>query len=322
MLQTLDHSLVRVDLPVLWRRIEGPTWLVAAAVHGGWLALTWYYHALPWWLILPLGSWAVAWYSSLQHEVLHGHPTRSQAFNTGLALAPIVLWLPYPLYYSRHRRHHAIPQLTDPLDDPESFYVEAGHWRGLGPLARLVLRVNNTLAGRLLIGPPLAVLGFWREEGARLLRREPGCVRIWTTHAALTALLLFWVVGVCGIPLWAYVLLYVYPGTALMLLRSYYEHRPAAAVAERTAIVEAGPLMTLLYLGNNFHALHHERPGIPWYDLPHIYRKERQRLLAANGGFLFAGYGDIVRRFLWRVKDSPLHPGLAAGREQGERTHG
>ena len=189
--------------------------------------------------------------------------------------------------------------------DPESFYVEAERWRRLGPLARLVLRVNNTLAGRLLIGPPLAVLGFWREEGAMLLRREPGCVRIWASHAALTALLLVWVVGVCGIPLWAYVLLYIYPGTALMLLRSYYEHRPAAEAAERSAIVEAGPLMTLLYLGNNFHALHHERPGMPWYDLPRIYRKERQRLLTENGGFLFAGYGDIVRRFLWRAKDSP-----------------
>ena len=70
------------------------------------------------------------------------------------------------------------------------------------------------------------------------------------------------------------------------------------------------------------HALHHERPGIPWYDLPRTYRKERQRLLAENVGFLFAGYGDIVRRFLWRVKDSPLHPGLVGGREQGERTHG
>ena len=89
-------------------------------------------------------------------------------------------------------------------------------------------------------------------------------------------------------------MLYVYPGTALILLRSYTEHQPAAEQAQRTAIVEAGPLMRLLFLGNNFHALHHERPGIAWYDLPQVYRAERERVLADNGVFLFAGYGDIV----------------------------
>lgn len=309
MLEPLGLLPARADLPALWRRVEGPTWLVAVAVHAGWLALTWFHDVLPWWLILPLGGCLTAWHGSLQHEVLHGHPTRRPAINTALALVPMLLWLPYPLYRSRHLRHHATSQLTDPFDDTESFYVDPARWRRLGPVRRFVLRVNNTLAGRLLIGPALTVFGFWQEEFARLLRGEPGCVRIWASHAVLVALLLVWVVGVCGIPLWAYVLLYAYPGTALILLRSYYEHRPAADQAERTAIVEAGPLMTLLYLGNNLHALHHERPGIPWYDLPRVYRAERERVLAGNGGFLFAGYGDIVRRFLWREKDSPLHPG-------------
>ena len=313
MVQTFGFLLARADLPALWRRIEGPTWLVAVAAHAGWLALTWYHHALPWWLIAPLGGWFVAWHGSLQHEVLHGHPTRQPAVNTALALAPVLLWLPYPLYRSRHLRHHATLHLTDPLDDTESYYVDAARWQRLGPCRRFVLRVNNTLAGRLLLGPVLSVLGFWREEGTRIARGEPGCARIWAAHAALTALLLAWVVGVCGIPLWAYVLLYVYPGTALIMVRSYYEHRPAADQAQRTAIVEAGPLMTLLYLGNNLHALHHERPGIPWYDLPRVYRAERQRLLAGNGGFLFPGYGKIAQRFLLREKDSPLHPAPAGG---------
>ena len=313
MVQTFGFLLARADLPALWRRIEGPTWLVAVAAHAGWLALTWYHHALPWWLIAPLGGWFVAWHGSLQHEVLHGHPTRQPAVNTALALAPVLLWLPYPLYRSRHLRHHATLHLTDPLDDTESYYVDAARWQRLGPCRRFVLRVNNTLAGRLLLGPVLSVLGFWQEEGTRIVRGEPGCARIWAAHAALTALLLAWVVGVCGIPLWAYVLLYVYPGTALIMVRSYYEHRPAADQAQRTAIVEAGPLMTLLYLGNNLHALHHERPGIPWYDLPRVYRAERQRLLAGNGGFLFPGYGKIAQRFLLREKDSPLHPAPAGG---------
>ena len=289
---------------------------MAVAVYAGWLALTWYHHALPWWLVLPLGGWLVAWHGSLQHEAIHSHPTRLQALNTALAMAPLALWLPFPLYRSRHLRHHAIPHLTDPATDPESFYFDAPRWQGFGPSRRFLFRIHNTLAGRLLLGPALTMLAFWREEGARFVRGEPGCMRIWASHVVLSALVLLWVMGVCGIPLWAYVMLYVYPGTALILLRSYYEHRPAADQAQRTAIVEAGPLMTLLYLGNNFHALHHERPGIPWYDLPRIYRAERQRVLADNGDFLFAGYIDIVRRFLWREKDSPLHPGFAGAQAE------
>ena len=307
--RNFDNSLELADLPVLWRRVEGPTWLVAAAVYGGWLALTWYHHALPWWLVLPLGGWLVGWHGSLQHEIIHGHPTRRPWINTALAMAPVALWLPYPLYRSRHLSHHATPHLTDPLADTESFYLEPRRWQRIGPIYRALLWVHNTLAGRLLLGPARTILAFWREEGARLVRGEPGCVQIWATHAVLTALVLVWVLVVCGIPLWAYVMLYVYPGTALILLRSYTEHRPAADQPQRTVVVEAGPLMRLLFLGNNFHALHHERPGIAWYDLPHVYRAERQRVLADNGGFLFAGYGDILRRFLWRAKDSPLHPG-------------
>ena len=315
MVRNLDNPLAQADLPVLWRRIEGPTWLVAAAVYGGWLALTWYHHALPWWLVLPLGGWLVGWHGGLQHEIIHGHPTRRPWLNTALAMAPIALWLPYPLYRSRHLSHHATPHLADPLADTESFYVEPRRWQRIGPIYRALLWVHNTLAGRLLLGPAMTILAFWREEGARLIRGEPGCVQIWATHAVLTALVLVWVLVVCGIPLWAYVMLYVYPGTALILLRSYTEHRPAAKQTQRTVIVEAGPLMRLLFLGNNFHALHHEQPGIAWYDLPHVYRAERERVLADNGAFLFTGYGDIVRRFLWRVKDAPLHPGPAGGYE-------
>ena len=306
----------RAGPPALWRRVEGPTWLVAAAVYGGWLALTWYHHALPWWLVMPLGGWLIAWHGSLQHEVLHGHPTRRPVVNAALAVAPLGLWLPYAVYRRRHLAHHRTAQLTDPLADPESFYIDTERWQELGSWRRRLSGFNNSLAGRLLVGPALTVFQLWREEAARLGRGEPGCARIWAGHAALTALLLAWVVGVCGIPLWAYGLLYVYPGIALTLLRSYHEHHPAADAPARTAVVEAGPLMSLLYLNNNLHALHHDRPGVPWYELPRAYRAERPAVLARNGGFRFAGYGEIARRFLWRVKDSPLHPGsasLAAG---------
>ena len=306
------HSHPRADLSAFWHRAEGPTWLVALGVYGGWMVLTWHHQTLPWWVVLPLGGWVLAWHGSLQHEILHGHPTRWQTVNTGLAVAPLALWLPYALYRSRHLEHHSTAHLTDPAADPESFYIDTERWQRLGPRRRRLWRFHNTLAGRLLVGPACTAFQFWREEGARLARGEPGCARMWAEHTASVALVLVWVVWVCGIPLWAYVLLYVYPGTALILLRSYHEHRPAAVASARTAIIEAGPLAGLLYLNNNLHALHHDQPGLAWYELPGAYRARRNEILARNRGLVFAGYGELARRFLWRPKDSPLHPGWAS----------
>jgi fatty acid desaturase len=144
-----------------------------------------------------------------------------------------------------------------------------------------------------------------------LYRGQFGHLRHWAAHVGAVALVLGWVVGVCGIPIWAYVLLFAYPGLSLTLLRSFAEHRPAPRPAHRTAIVETGALFGLLFLNNNLHAVHHRWPDLPWWLIGHRYRAERDEILAGNGGLCYAGYGEIARRFLLRAKDSPQHPGFA-----------
>ena len=84
----------------------------------------------------------------------------------------------------------------------------------------------------------------------------------------LVALVVAWLVLVCDMNLWIYFVAFVYPGTALMLVRSFAEHRAESDVDERTAIVENAPVMGLLFLYNNLHAVHHERPTMPWYRIP------------------------------------------------------
>ncbi len=114
---------------------------------------------------------------------------------------------------------------------------------------------------------------------------------------------------VCGIPLWAYLALFVLPGTSLTLVRSFAEHKAARTPFERSAVVEAGPLLSLLFLHNNLHYAHHKRPDLPWHALPAYYRAHRRELLAENGGLLYAGgYAEICRRFLLRPIDRPAHP--------------
>ena len=293
------------------RRIEAPTLLVAAAIYASFGAVTWFHDILPWWVLLPLGAYLVAWHGSLQHEVVHGHPTPSALANELLVLPSLWLWMPFRLYRETHLAHHNDAQLTDPVADPESYYVDAAAWAEAGPVKRALLGANNTLAGRLLLGPLLCLWNFYRSEARRALAGDRSHLTAWAIHAVGAALVLTWVVAVCGLPLWQYLLLFVYPGIALTLVRSFLEHQARPEVTERSAIVEAGPVMSLLFLNNNLHLVHHDKPGLPWYRLPAFYRQRRALFLASNGGYYFKGYGEVFRRYFLRAKEQPLHPAAA-----------
>lgn len=290
------------------QRVEWPTVGLALLIYGGWLLLMLFWRAIPLWLLVPLGAWTIAWQGSLQHEVLHGHPTRSRAINDATGWPPISLWLPYPVYKLTHLRHHRDEHLTDPLDDPESFYFTEGNWHTLPGWLRLLLRFNQTLIGRLLVGPAF-MIGFFLFGEARLVIAGTGNRRrIWLAQLLGVAVVLGWVLGVCGMPLWLYLLAFVYAGGALTRIRSFAEHRFAESEEERTAIVERGGPLALLFLNNNLHVLHHLRPTIAWYDLPGLYRRHRAALVEHNGGLVYRGYGEVFRRFLLRPHDKLLHP--------------
>lgn len=291
-----------------WKRYEAPTWLVAIGVYAGWLMLTWYAALTPWWLLIPLAGCLLCLHGSLQHEIVHGHPTRTRWINTALGWPPLSLWLPLDLYRDSHLRHHRAAKLTCPIEDPESFYVTGQEWARLGPLTRGLLKYNRTLLGRLLVGPLIVIGQFWRAELSRLLRGDLKLLGAWLSHAAGCALVIAWVVEICDITLPQYLLLFVWPGLSLTLLRSYAEHRPALRQAHRSAIVEASAPLRLLYLNNNYHAVHHRQPGLAWYELPAAYWANRDAILRDNGGFRYAGYRELLRRFAFRGAGTPAHP--------------
>ena len=289
-------------------RFELPTFLVAIAIYAGWLLVTAFFHSLPLIASLPAGALLLAWHGSLQHEAVHGHPTPWPLVNTLVAGAPLGLWLPLPLYRDSHLAHHR-SDLTDPLDDPESYYVTLQAWQEMSRLERGIRRVLQTLAGRLLLGPAVLVLRLHTDEARRIARSDLRRLPLWLMHVAACAAVLTWVVRVCDIPVWQYLAVFVYPGLALTLLRSFAEHRPDGDGLRRSAVVEAGPLLSLVFLHNNLHAIHHREPGLPWYQLPARFRALRNEVLAANGGYWFRGYLDVLRRFSLTPKDSPVHPG-------------
>ncbi len=300
----MDASVGRPCRPA----VEWQTVVLAATIYGGWLLLTWFHRALPWPLLLAGGAWTVAWHASLQHELIHGHPTRLPWLNRALGLPPLLLHLPFDRYRALHLAHHRDERLTDPLDDPETQYVTGTDWRALGPAGRMALRITARLAGRLALGPVWAIARFVRRDAGRAWRGAPGVRAAWAWHLPALAVVLAWLTLACGMSLVTYALCFWLPGMALLLLRSFAEHRAAPACGHRTAIVERAPVLGLLFLFNNLHAAHHERPGLPWYRLPGWYRGERARLLANNGGLVYRGYAEVARRYLLAAHDHPVHP--------------
>ena len=290
------------------RDSEWRTWVVAGAIYGGWFLLTFGATTLPWWLLLPAGAFIVCWHGSLQHETVHGHPTRSTRVNGALAWLPLGLWIPYEIYRDTHLRHHACPALTDPVEDTESYFIRQADWDPMSRPHRLLLQCNRTLFGRMTLGPALAALALWRSECRRMRSGDLSNGWIWLRHALGSGLVLGWVVVACGLSAEAYIVLFAYPGLSLTLLRSYAEHYPAAEKDRRTAIVLGGPISSLLYLNNNLHAVHHNRPGMSWHAIPAEFSARREYYTAEAGAYVYGGYAMLLRRFLFRAQSHPVHP--------------
>lgn len=289
-------------------RIEWQTVVLALVIYGGFLGLTWFWQSLPLAVVIALGGWLIAWHGSLQHEVIHGHPTRNRSINDAIGWPPLSLWLPYAIYRQGHLTHHRDEHLTDPIEDPESSYLTQAAWDRLGLVGRSLARWNSTLFGRLTLGPLVMIVSFLAQEAALLLEGDRARSNFWIRHAIGVAAVLVWVIAVCGMPLWLYLFGFVYVGAALTRLRSYAEHRYADYHDERTAIVENSTLFGLLFLYNNLHVLHHQRPGVPWYRIPALYQRHKQTLVLINGGLIYDGYLDVARRYLFRPHDDLRHP--------------
>jgi fatty acid desaturase len=288
--------------------VEIPTLLLVLATYVGWLASTFAYRHWPLAIVAPITAVLLTLHGSLQHEIVHGHPTRWRGINRLLAIVPLSLWLPYERYRRSHLQHHIDERLTDPLDDPESFYWSAQDWARLTPLARAIVRIHQTLAGRVTVGVFWTIARFLHAESRAVRANREGVRAVWLEHLAWCVPVLLWVKLVCGIPLWVYVLTMAVPGTCLTLVRSFAEHRARSPVRHRIALVEGSWILGPLFLFNNLHALHHEAPGVPWYEYPARYRLVRARLIAENGALVYRTYFDVARRFLFRPHDTPVHP--------------
>lgn len=292
----------------LWRS-ELPTWLLIIAIYTGWFTTLAYWHTLG---LLPatvLLIWFTAWYMSLQHELIHGHPTRFHRLNQLFGTLPLAVWYPCGLYRDSHLAHHHNDRLTVPVDDPESYYFTEQTWARFTPWQKRIIHVRNTFLGRLLLAPLLDIVQTLGSAVAAFRQLRLRAMLMWLVHGALLAGLVVWMRHVGFSPVW-FVLAVSYPALALTKVRSFLEHRAADDPLARSVINEAGIFWQVLFLNLNYHSVHHDLPGVPWYGLKALYQQNRAAYQQRNHGFVVKGYGQWLRQFWDKAVDVTVHPGI------------
>lgn len=285
--------------------IEWPTLAVFAFAYAVWIILTVLHNHLHWSVLVLVLSYTVALHSSLQHEVIHGHPTPYMWLNKVLAFPALGLAVPYERYEILHLQHHRNWLITDPFDDSESYFLARKQWLSCATPIKAVLNFNNTLIGRLIVGP--AIMVFRMFIGEMKLAREQRDVAIsWAWHLLGVALVIFYLAST-GFPILFYVVGVAYPATSLLMLRSFGEHLPEENVDHRSAIIKTNALMQLLYLNNNYHRVHHDHPEVPWYYLPALYEQS----YAEHNIHVYDGYLSLFKRFGFKQRYPVEHPFLA-----------
>ena len=285
--------------------VEWPTLLLLMATYIGFAVGTTLWDRWPV-VSIVLTAWCIAQFSSLQHEALHGHPFRNDLLNEALVFPALAIVMPYRRFKQTHLQHHFDPALTDPYDDPETQYLDPTVWKTLSwPIQNLLLW-NNTLFGRIVIGPAIGMAHWIFGEARLAIKNAPGVRNAWALNFAGLVLVILWLSLVRFPPLAYAAALYL--GMALLRIRTFLEHRAHEVVRARTVIVEDRGPLALLFLNNNLHAVHHMHPQVAWYRLPSLYRQRKDRFCQRTDHYIYASYAEVFRRYLFVEKEPVSHP--------------
>jgi len=297
---------------VLIAELEWQTLALIVASYSIWVILLLFGGEINTFIWIILSALNITLFMSITHEVVHGHPTRNDLANRLLLLLPIGWSIPYERFRRTHLDHHTTEELTDPFDDPESWYLTHHQWLLRNNVARSLLMFNNTLFGRMLIGPVISLGRYYLGEISSIILRKKNwrVVTIsWAKHLVLCGAMIWVITLYSSIELWQWVTS-AYLGQSVLLVRTFLEHQAAPDHSQRTVIIEAPCPIAFLFLFNNYHFVHHKRPHIPWYRLPSEYRKKREQFLAENGAYVYRSYAEIIRKFFLCSKEPVAHPFL------------
>ena len=294
------------DQRAVVKAIEWPTVFLWLACWGLWLIGV---------FVLPMVSMLLAGVvltlvlvlqSSLSHEALHGHPFASRRVNDGLAMVSLGLLVPYIRFRDTHLAHHIDERLTDPYDDPETNFYDPAVWARIAPWQQRIMQLNNTLLGRMLIGPLMSQVMFMRGDWREMRQGNRAIICAWGIHLLSSALVIT-VVVTSPMPIWIY-LMCCYFAMSVLKIRTFLEHRAHQYSTARTVIIDDKGPLAFLFLNNNLHAVHHLHPQVAWYNLPRLYRDNTDSYDGFNEDYNYRSYAQVIARYFVKAKDPVPHP--------------
>ena len=163
-------------------RLEWPTITVIILCYALWLIVGFWLYPISPLLTLCIMVILSALHSSLTHEAIHGHPTKNRLINEALVCFPLSLIYPYRRYRQTHLLHHRNTFITDPFEDPESYYLAWWQFKPMPYPVKQLLRVNNSMAGRLIFGPILSALAFITSDIRKMSKPSSAIWLGWLLH--------------------------------------------------------------------------------------------------------------------------------------------
>ena len=288
-------------------RVEWPTLGLIACGYLAWgLALFWLPDV---WLPLAIAGavLAITLHSSLQHEVLHGHPFPGRrALGEALVYPSLNLVIPYARFRDTHLAHHIDERLTDPYDDPETNFYDPAVWAKMAHWQQQIMQLNNTLLGRMFIGPLISQVMFMRGDWREVRQGNRAIIVAWGIHLLSSALVITVVVK-SPMPIWIY-LMCCYFAMSVLKIRTFLEHRAHQYSTARTVIIDDKGPLAFLFLNNNLHAVHHLHPQVAWYNLPRLYRDNTDSYDRFNENYNYRSYAQVIARYFVKAKDPVPHP--------------
>ncbi|KAB7615474.1 fatty acid desaturase [Amylibacter sp. SFDW26] len=289
------------------RAYEWPTLILLCITYLLWGCFTYYASTLGSILTILCLAPIITLHSSLQHETLHIIEPKSKLLGQSLVFPAIGFFIPYIRFRDTHLAHHVNEYLTDPYDDPESYYLCKTIWATQPRWVQKVLTFNNTLIGRILIGPCIGQIAFMHQDFKAILKGDTSILKAWLIHAISVACVLWGLLTYTTIGMGTYILA-CYCGLSILKIRTYLEHRAHENMNDRSVIIEDRGLLSFLFLNNNYHAAHHAQPQIPWYNLPLFFNENRSKFINKKHNYSYPNYKTIFSKYMFQAKETVPHP--------------
>lgn len=264
---TIPRRNLTQSPPVAW-----PTLLLTGTILFAWAWISWkvFFNGLSPWVALVFNTILAYMSFTPQHEAVHGSVSKKHTALNGIVgrLAGVPLLSPFHAFKRLHLTHHK--HTNDPDNDPD-------FWSGKGPWYILPLRwlTQDFYYWYISITSVKEASKTRKAEVIGTLVIFYGTALWMATNGHLEAVI------------WAWIVPSRIASALLAFMFDYLPHRPHR-IAAKTDPFKAtrniiAPGVTVLFLAQNYHLVHHVFPTAPFYHYVRIWRRHH-RWFTERGG--------------------------------------